>query len=66
MNSTGRRIAAIAVLLLGIALGAWVVFGAPHEWDGDMKLLRLVLGLSVLGLVSVSAKLMFPERSERS
>ncbi|MEU5428810.1 hypothetical protein AB0H73_24920 [Streptomyces olivoreticuli] len=55
-----RRLSAVVVLLAGIALGLWLAFGAPHEWDGGLKLLRFALGLGVLGLVSGSAKLMFP------
>ncbi len=59
-----RRLSAVAVLLAGIALGLWIAFGAPHEWDGGLKLLRFALGLGVFGLVSGSAKLMFPGASE--
>ncbi|WP_162889883.1 hypothetical protein [Streptomyces olivoreticuli] len=59
-----RRLSAVVVLLAGIALGLWLAFGAPHEWDGGLKLLRFALGLGVLGLVGGSAKLMFPGDSE--
>ncbi|RLV01307.1 hypothetical protein CTZ27_12415 [Streptomyces griseocarneus] len=60
MNLALSRICAVAVLLLGIALSFWNVFGAPHDWEGNMKWLRLPLWLAVTGLVSGSAKLMFP------
>ncbi|GAA0335183.1 hypothetical protein [Streptomyces blastmyceticus] len=59
-----RRLSAVVVLLAGIALGLWLAFGAPHEWDGSLKLLRFALGLGVVGLVTGSAKLMFPAGSE--
>ncbi|MEU2869369.1 hypothetical protein ABZ769_09200 [Streptomyces olivoreticuli] len=64
MSLVMRRMCAVAVLLVGIALGLWIAFGSPHEWDGGLKLLRFALGLGVLGLVSGSAKLMFPGASE--
>ncbi|MCC3766852.1 hypothetical protein [Streptomyces sp. UNOC14_S4] len=60
MNLALSRICAVAVLLLGIALSFWNVFGAPHDWEGSMKWLRLPLWLAVPGLISASAKLMFP------
>jgi hypothetical protein len=50
-----------AVLIAGGALGAWVVFGAPHDWHGAKALGRLALGLGSLGLISNSPKLIFPE-----
>lgn len=55
-----RRTFAVIVLIAGIALGFWVVFGSPHEWTGGMRLLKLALGLTSLGMISASAWLMFP------
>ncbi|MEU0659759.1 hypothetical protein [Streptomyces lavendulocolor] len=55
-----RRTAAVIVLLAGIALGFWVVFGSPHDWAGGMRLLKFALGLTSLGMITASAWLMFP------
>ncbi|MFJ8645532.1 hypothetical protein ACIRNI_05355 [Streptomyces sp. NPDC093546] len=60
MSTALRRTAAVLVLLAGAALGFWVVFGAPHDWTGGMRLLKFALGLTSLGLISGSAWLMFP------
>ncbi|MFI9581731.1 hypothetical protein ACIHCQ_07795 [Streptomyces sp. NPDC052236] len=60
MNLAVRRLCAVAVLLIGITLFFWIVFGAPHEWKGGLRLLRLTLGMSAVGLISGSALLMFP------
>ncbi|MEV6653762.1 hypothetical protein [Streptomyces sp. NPDC051219] len=51
----------MAVLLAGAALGFWIVFGSPHQWEGGLRLLRLALGMTALGLISGSAWLMFPD-----
>ncbi|MEU6590742.1 hypothetical protein ABZ923_16225 [Streptomyces sp. NPDC046881] len=56
-----RRISGLAVLAAGIAVGAWVVFGAPHDWHGAKALGRLALGLASLGLISGSPGLIFPD-----
>ncbi|MEU5419058.1 hypothetical protein ACFY1P_03325 [Streptomyces sp. NPDC001407] len=58
------RVCALATLVAGVVLGLWIVFGEPHEWEGSLKLLRFGLGLAVLGMISGSAKLMFPSASE--
>ncbi|GAA2482052.1 hypothetical protein [Streptomyces gobitricini] len=55
-----RRTAAVVVLLAGIALALWIVFGSPHEWTGAMRLLKPALGLTSLGMISAGAWLMFP------
>ncbi|MGW1809089.1 hypothetical protein [Streptomyces sp. NPDC002078] len=57
-----RRISGLAVMIAGIALGAWVVFGAPHDWHGAKVLGRLALGgLGAVGMVGGSAGLIFPD-----
>ncbi|MFC8917885.1 hypothetical protein E2C00_13710 [Streptomyces sp. WAC05374] len=60
MSIVLRRTAAVVVLLSGAALGFWVVFGAPHDWTGGMRLLKFALGMTSLLMVSASAWLMFP------
>ncbi|MFG2799447.1 hypothetical protein [Streptomyces pseudovenezuelae] len=54
------RIAGTALLLLGIALVLWRVFGSPQYWEGDMRWLRTGLMLGALGAISLSARLIFP------
>ncbi|MFF1482582.1 hypothetical protein ACFVYD_34400 [Streptomyces sp. NPDC058301] len=60
MSTALRRTAAVIVLLAGAALGFWVVFGSPHGWVGGMRLAKLALGLTSMGMISASAWLMFP------
>ncbi|MGW7820273.1 hypothetical protein ACWGLF_19570 [Streptomyces puniciscabiei] len=61
MNHGLRRICGLVVLVAGIALGAWVVFGAPHDWHGARILGRLALGgMGAVGMISSSAGLIFP------
>lgn len=56
-----RRVCAVIVLLSGASLGLWTVAGSPQDWTGGMWWVRLVLGMSGLGLVVASARLMFPD-----
>ncbi|MEV6397013.1 hypothetical protein AB0M39_19870 [Streptomyces sp. NPDC051907] len=60
MNIVLRRVFATTVLLGGIALALWCVFGAPHDWTGGQRLLRLALGVTAMGLITASTWLMFP------
>ncbi|OKK02660.1 hypothetical protein AMK26_23985 [Streptomyces sp. CB03234] len=60
MSVVLRRTAAVAVLIAGAAPGFWVVFGAPHDRVGGMRLLKSALGLSSLGMISAGAWLLFP------
>ncbi|WP_243769175.1 hypothetical protein [Streptomyces cyanogenus] len=61
MSQGLRRISGLTVLVAGIALGAWVVFGAPHHWHGAKALGRLALGLGAMAMVSGSPRLIFPD-----
>ncbi|MEU8891450.1 hypothetical protein [Streptomyces sp. NPDC048442] len=61
MSLTLRRTAAFVVLLAGIALGFWVVFGSPHDWLGGMRLLKFALGTTSIGMITASTWLMFPD-----
>ncbi|MGW7197853.1 hypothetical protein [Streptomyces chryseus] len=60
MNMMVRRICAVAVLLAGVSLGLWIVYGDPFGWRGGLRLLRFGLGLASMGLITASAWLMFP------
>ena len=48
MHPRLSRIAGIALLLLGISVVLWRVFGSPQDWQGP------------LGVISLSARLIFP------
>lgn len=61
MNPTLSRVAGVAAVLVGIAVASWVVFGAPHDWEGGMRWLRYGLALGSLGAISGGARLMFPD-----
>ncbi|MFE0377557.1 hypothetical protein ACFW1M_18675 [Streptomyces inhibens] len=67
MNKGLRQMAGVATMAAGIAFAAWLVFGAPHDWDGDVRLLRAALGLGATAVISGGARLIFwqPE-SERT
>ncbi|MCL6734251.1 hypothetical protein [Streptomyces neyagawaensis] len=54
-----RRAGGIVGVVGGIGLAAWLVFGAPHDWDGGMRLLRHGLALVSLGAINGGAWLMF-------
>ncbi|MFI9428121.1 hypothetical protein ACIG54_31725 [Streptomyces achromogenes] len=56
-----RRLGGAALLIAGIALGIWVVFGAPHDWHGAQALGRVALGLGSLAMISGSPRLIFPD-----
>lgn len=59
-----RRVCAVIVLITGAALGFWLVFGSPHDWEGALRFGRLALGLTSMCLISASAWLMFPGSPE--
>jgi hypothetical protein len=59
-----RRFAGAVVVLAGIAFAAWLVFGSPYEWEGDLRLVRIALGLVSLGTIGGGARLMFPDAAE--
>ncbi|MEJ8649047.1 hypothetical protein WKI65_13365 [Streptomyces sp. MS1.AVA.3] len=59
MDKGLRRMAGVAVMAAGIAFAAWLVFGAPHDWDGDVRLVRMALGLAATGMISGGARLIF-------
>ncbi|MEU5213556.1 hypothetical protein [Streptomyces sp. NPDC020742] len=61
MDKGIRRTAGIAVMAGGIALAIWLVFGAPHDWEGDMRMVRKALGLAAMGAISGGARLFFWE-----
>jgi hypothetical protein len=55
-----HRLGGLAMMIAGIALGIWVVFGAPHDWHGAGALGRMALGLGSLALISGAPSLIFP------
>ncbi|MGX1848735.1 hypothetical protein [Streptomyces sp. NPDC055299] len=63
MENGLRRLAGGAVMAAGIAFAAWLVFGAPHDWEGEVRLLRMALGLGATAVISGGARLIFWEPS---
>lgn len=55
-----RRISAVVVLLGGMSLAVWAIIGPPQDWAGSMWWARAGLCVGGLGLVLLSAQLMFP------
>ncbi|MGW0789753.1 hypothetical protein ACWD04_16180 [Streptomyces sp. NPDC002911] len=60
VNSALSRVLGVLVMLLGIAVVLWVVFGDPQGWRGGMRLLRFALVVSSLGVIVCSTSLIFP------
>ncbi|MEV0371354.1 hypothetical protein AB0I10_16245 [Streptomyces sp. NPDC050636] len=54
-----RRLGGVAVMAAGIAFAAWLVFGPVHDWEGDMRLVKMALGLTATGVISGGAWLIF-------
>ncbi|MCX4639148.1 hypothetical protein OG775_29220 [Streptomyces platensis] len=59
MDKGIRRIAGIVMMVAGIALGAWLVFGAPHDWEGNVRLVKMAMGLAATGTITGGARLIF-------
>ncbi|MFJ9849506.1 hypothetical protein [Streptomyces sp. NPDC101150] len=67
MNKGLRCTAGGATMAAGIAFAAWLVFGAPHDWEGEVRWLRLALGLGAMAVISGGARLIFwVPKSERT
>lgn len=57
-----HRMCALVIFAAGVALSAWAVFGAPHDWHGVKALGRLVLaGLGTAGVIGGSGGLLPPD-----
>ncbi|MGA4947745.1 hypothetical protein NCG97_20255 [Streptomyces lydicamycinicus] len=59
MDKGIRRVAGIVMMVAGIALGAWLVFGAPHDWEGNVRLVKMAMGLAATGMITGGARLIF-------
>jgi hypothetical protein len=59
-----RRAGGIVGVVGGMALAAWLVFGAPHDGGGGMRLVRHGLALVSLGAINGGAWLMFSGRQD--
>jgi hypothetical protein len=61
MSPVLSRVVGGATVLAGVAVASWVVFGAPHDWEGGMRWLRYGLALGSLGAISAGARFIFPD-----
>ncbi|MFJ3954632.1 hypothetical protein SLV14_004322 [Streptomyces sp. Je 1-4] len=59
MDKGIRRIAGVVMMVAGIALASWLVFGPWHYWEGDMRLVRMAMGLAATGVITGGARLIF-------
>lgn len=64
MSLLVMRMTGVATILAAVSLAFWLVFGAPRDWDGGMRFLRLALGLGCLGAIRGGAKLVFPDTGD--
>ncbi|WP_340379215.1 hypothetical protein U5640_29750 [Streptomyces sp. SS7] len=60
MDPRLSRIVGTLLLLLGITVVLWRALGSPRDWEGDMRLFRGALMLGALGVIGLSARLIFP------
>lgn len=58
------RVVGVATLVVALVAAVWLAFGAPGDWQGDIRWLRHGLVLGCLGLITLSARLMFPAARE--
>lgn len=45
----------------GIAFACWLDFGASQDWEAEVRLLRMALGLGSTAVITGGARLMFRE-----
>ncbi|MEU1787738.1 hypothetical protein ABZ553_18005 [Streptomyces sparsogenes] len=64
MSPVLSRVAGVVTLVVALATVVWLAFGAPSDWEGDIRWLRHGLVLGCLGLFTLSARLMFPATRE--
>ncbi|MDX3776831.1 hypothetical protein ACSCB1_18255 [Streptomyces europaeiscabiei] len=66
MSLLASRLVGAALMLAGIAVALWVVFGVPQEWTGGMRWLRSALALASFGAISLAVRFFFPDSSDSS
>ncbi|MDX2525555.1 hypothetical protein [Streptomyces europaeiscabiei] len=66
MSLLASRLVGAALMLAGIAVALWVVFGVPQEWTGGMRWLRSALALASFGAISLAVRFFFPDGSDSS
>ncbi|MDX3131556.1 hypothetical protein PV367_17595 [Streptomyces europaeiscabiei] len=66
MSLLPSRLVGAALMLAGIAVALWVVFGVPQEWTGGMRWLRSALALASFGAISLAVRFFFPNSSDSS
>lgn len=54
-----RRVGGAVAMAAGIGFAAWLVFGPVHDWEGDMRLVRMAMGLAAMGAITGGARLVF-------
>jgi hypothetical protein len=59
-----RRAVGVVGVVGGMGLAVWLVFGAPHGWEGGMRLVRYGLAWVSLGAVNSGAWLVFSGRQD--
>ncbi|WP_330239289.1 hypothetical protein [Streptomyces sp. NBC_00525] len=60
MNTAPSRASGVLLLLIGLAGVLWAALGDPQGWHGGMRWARSAVVLASLGLVTGSARLLFP------
>ncbi|WP_327343967.1 hypothetical protein [Streptomyces europaeiscabiei] len=66
MSLLTSRLVGAVLMLAGIAVALWVVFGVPQEWTGGMRWLRSALALASFGAISLAVRFFFPDSSNSS
>lgn len=64
MDTASSRVSGALLLLVGLVGVLWAALGAPQGWHGGMRWVRSAVVLASLGLITGSARLLFPGRRE--
>ncbi|MFF5338579.1 hypothetical protein [Streptomyces sp. NPDC013181] len=62
MDAASSRVSGVLLLLIGLTGILWAALGDPQGWHGGMRWVRSAVVLASLGLVTGSARLLFPGR----
>ena len=59
-----RRLLGVGVLIAGVALAFWLVFGPAAEWEGAARFVRFAILLSCFLVIGGSVRLIYPDKPQ--
>ncbi|MGX5182333.1 hypothetical protein ACWKT5_05795 [Streptomyces avermitilis] len=57
-----RRLAGVVVVIAGMALAIWLVFGPSSEWEGAVRFVRFAVLLSCFAVIGGGVRLIYPDK----